>query len=363
MKPLLCALAAVLLLGCSPTPPVRIGFVGGLSNGGSDIDQDGRNGLMLAVEQRNQTGGVHGRTIELLVQDHGQTPDKVLAAIQTLVDAKPDAVVGPFSSGVAATLLPVVNQAQLVLLSPTVTSLDFVGKDDFFIRLNRSTRDNAADYADMLYQRGQRKTAVAYDTRNASFSASWLKEFRTAFVAHGGSVVAEVAFGTADAGMAATVRQMLDGRPDGLLFIAKTADVALLAQQAEKLAPGLPKSAAEWASSEALMALGGRAVEGLLTAQAFQRDDDSARYRAFHAAYLARFAREPGFSALAGYDAATVLLQALDQRTAGESVKDAILQHGPYQGLQQTIRFDRFGDTNRKMYFTEVHAGRFVRVP
>jgi branched-chain amino acid transport system substrate-binding protein len=363
MKVLPWLLVAGLLLGCSPSGPVRIGYIGGLSSSASDVDQDGRNGLMLALEQRNQAGGLHGRTLELLVQDQGRSAETAKTAMLALVAAQVDAVVGPFSSATAATIVPVANQVQLALLSPTVTSLDFVGQDDFFIRLNRNTRDNAGDYAAKLFQRGLRRVAVAYDTRNASYSSSWLREFRAAYTARGGALAAEVAFGSTSEGVATVVRSMLAGQPDGLLFIASTPDVALLAQQAEKLAPGLPKAATEWASSESLMALGGRAVEGMLTAQAFNRDDPGARYRQFHSAYVARFSREPGFSALAGFDAGTVLLQALERRAAGESVKDAILKYGPYPGLQQSIQFDRFGDATRSVYFTEVQAGHFVRIP
>lgn len=363
MRMLTWLVLAGLLAGCSPDKPVRIGFIGGLSSWGSDVEQDGRNGLMLAIEQRNQAGGIRGRTIELLVQDDGQNPAKALAAIQTLVAAHVDAVVGPFNSSMAVAIVPVANQARLTLVSPTVTSLDFVGKDDFLIRMGRSTRDNARDYAAKLFERGQRRVALAHDVRNASFSASWRKEFRAAYTALGGQLVVEEPFSTSTEGAVATVRHMLAAHPDGLLFVTTAVDVALLAQQAAKLAPELPKSASEWASSESLVELGGPAVEGMLTVQGFKRDDDSEPFRQFHAAYVARFAREPGFAALASFDAATVITLAMERQARGESLKEAILKHGPYPGLQQSIQFDRFGDTQRKAYFTEVRAGKFVLVP
>ena len=58
----------------------------------------------------------------------------------------------------------------------------------------------------------------------------------------------------------------------------------------------------------------------------------------------------------------TLLMQALERRASGQSLKDAVLQNGPYQGLQQSIQFDRFGDTLRKLYFAEIHDGQFVLV-
>jgi branched-chain amino acid transport system substrate-binding protein len=359
--PWLALLAAVFLMGCSPDTPVRIGFIGGLSDRASDIGEAARNGLILAVEQRNLAGGIQGHKIELVVQDDGQSPEKALVAINALAAAQVDVVIGPLTSAIAAIVVPVIDQARIAMISPTVTSGDFVGKDDYFIRINRTTRDNALDYAQQLSQRGQRRMAVAYDTRNGSFSASWLKEFRRAYAAKGGQLVAEIPFESkADTGFGDVVRQMLAGQPDGLLFIASAVDVARLAQQATKQAPSVPMSSSEWAASESLIELGGQAVEGLLIAQSYNREDTSPRYREFHAAYRTRFGRDPGFSSIAAYDAAIVLFQALGRRARGESVKDAVLKYGPYPGLQQSIQFDRFGDTLRKVYFTEIRDGKFA---
>ncbi|MEO5797454.1 MAG: ABC transporter substrate-binding protein [Rhodoferax sp.] len=358
-------LAALLLVGCltgcGPPKAIHLGFIGSLSDRGSDTGQDGRNGMILAVEQRNQAGGIHGRMVEIQVQDDGMQPDKSQLAIQALVSAHVDAIVGPFSSAMATVVVPISNQAGIVMVSPNVTSTDFVGKDDFLIRINRTTRDNANEYAQLLYQRGQHRMALAYDTRNASYSLAWLSAFKVAYAALGGQVVAAVAYESdARTGFGDVVRQMLAQPSQGLLFIGSAIDVARLAQQAEKQAPQIPKSAAERASTELLLELGGRSVEGLLIAQAFNRDDPSERYRSFHSAFVARFAREPGFSAVLSYDATRVLCEAMATQLPGQSLKDSILQHGPYQGLQQDIQFDRFGDTARKVFFTEVRGGKFV---
>ena len=125
----------------------------------------------------------------------------------------------------------------------------------------------------------------------------------------------------------------------------------------------LNASAAEWAASESLIELGGRVVEGLLLSQSYNPSDGSARFRQFQAAYLERFGRQPGISAVASYDATTVLLQALMRRQRGEDMREAVLRHGPFDGLQQAIGFDRFGDTQRRVYFTQVRDGQFVLVP
>ena len=189
---LLVIAAGLLLSGCGRQEPVRIGFIGGLSDRNSDVGQAGQSGVILAVEQANRTGGINGRRIELISRDDAQDRETSVRSARELADAKVEAVIGPFTSGVAAAVVPTLAYYGILAVSPTLTSMDFVGKDDNLVRINRSTRDNAGDYAQELYGRGQRRIAIAFDARNRSFSESWLVEFRHAFTALGGRLVVEV---------------------------------------------------------------------------------------------------------------------------------------------------------------------------
>ena len=261
----------------------------------------------------------------------------------------------------AEVILPITAQADIFEISPTLTSMDFFGKDDNLFRINRTTRDNAMDYARVLVNRGERKIAVAYDMRNRNFTVSWLAEFRAALEQMGASVAVAIPYeskpGTA---FDAIVREMVAAQPDSLFFISGALDVARLSQQARRQAPDLPIGASEWAATEQLVNLGGDVVDGLLIAQNYDRNDPSPRFREFTDAYFKRFQQYPGYTSVSAYDAATVLLTALKTRRPGETVKQAALRNSPYQGLQQTIDFDKNGDTARKIYFTEIRTGQFV---
>ncbi|MGC3983652.1 MAG: ABC transporter substrate-binding protein [Pseudorhodoferax sp.] len=128
-------------------------------------------------------------------------------------------------------------------------------------------------------------------------------------------------------------------------------------------APAPLLAAAAWAATPALLELGGHAVEGMLLVQSHNPQDSSPRFAAFQQAFRARFDGLPGYGAAVAYDAVLVLEQALARAAPGESLKEAVLGHGPYQGLQQSIAFDRFGDASRTAYATVVRGGRFVLWP
>src|SRR5574343_557094 len=360
----LLAVSSLALIACTPQEPIRIGFIGGLSDRNADNGQSGHNAVILAVEQFNRAGGLNGRMMEIVARDDAQNKEAAARAAHELVDAGVDAIIGPFTSSMAEVVQPITSQAGILEISPTITSMAFYGKDDNLIRINRTTRDNAREYAAVLSARGQRKIAVGYDLRNRSFSESWLAEFQRAFTAHGGSVAKAVPYESApDANFGQVVAEMLSAAPDGLLFIAGGLDVARLAQQARKQAKTLPISASEWASTEQLLELGGDVIEGLLIVQNYDHGDTSAQFRTFSEAYFKRFQRNPGYSSVSAYDAMTVLLTALRQRKNDESLKSAVLRLGPYPGLQQPIAFDANGDTERRVFSTERRGGRHVKLP
>lgn len=356
-------LFSLALAACGPTEPIRIGFIGGLTDRNSDNGQAGQNAVILAVEQFNRAGGLDGRMIEIVSRDDAQNKVTATRSANELVDAKVEAVIGPFTSSMAEVIVPITGKAGILEVSPTITSMAFYGKDDNLLRINRTTRDNARDYATVMTQRGHRQIAIAFDIRNRNFTESWLNEFRGAATDAGAAVVVAVPYESGPStNFEQVVKDMLASSPDSLFFISGALDVARLAQQARKQAPSLPIGASEWAATEQLVELGGDVVEGLLIVQNYDHEDQSPRFKEFSEAYFKRFQRNPGYSSVSAYDAATVVLEALKTRRAGQSLKQAALAHGPYNGLQQQIVFDANGDTPRKVFFTEIRGGRYVKV-
>jgi len=135
--------------------------------------------------------------------------------------------------------------------------------------------------------------------------------------------------------------------------------VELLIQDDE---PGrrAPIIASEWAATERLIELGGKAVEGVIVAQNFDRDSTAPRYRAFYQAYRDRFHREPGFGGVIAFDAANVVLDALARHQDPRNLKETILALRRFEGVQEPILFDEFGDVKRNLHITAVRDGQLV---
>lgn len=363
MKRLLLLVAAGSLAACGSPDPLRIGFLGGVSGRVADLGISGRNAVMLAVDMRNAVGGVNGRKIELLVEDDKQEPETAKQAVARLIERKVEAIVGPMTSVIAMACLPQINEAKMTMVSPTVSTSQLSGIDDYFLRVISATTQYARKSADFHYERqGQRRVAVAYDKRNQSYTESWLKDYASAFVAHGGSIILSEPFVSSDeVDFSALAARLLADKPDAVLIIANSVDTAILAQQLRKMDANVLLTTSEWAATERLTELGGKAIEGMAIAQFVDRDSKHPAYLAFRKAYSERFGIEPGFGALAGFDAANVVLDALAERKAGQTLKQAILDHGVFAGAQSEIRFNASGDASRDTYIFIVRNGTFVR--
>lgn len=353
--------AALGLAACDDPAPLKVGFIGGLTGSSADIGETSRDAVQLALEEINRAGGIDGRKLELLARDDANDPEVAADAVRDLHADGVTAIIGPNLSSIAGGMVPVLNELEVVTISPTVSAFSFAGRDDHFFRVNWTTRDNAQAYAEHYIEDGVRRVAAALDGRNLVFSESWLQEFTAEFEARGGEVIGFEVFNSTDnAGYAKTVKSLLSLDADMLLLVANSVDVAQLTQQIRKLDRDILLAAAEWAASERLVVLGGRAIEGLELVQSYDRSDTSERYQRFSDAFRSQFQIEPDYAAVAAYDAVTILIAALSSQ-GDKTLKQALLDLGPVQGLQQMIEFSPYGDAQRQAVFVVIQDGRFRR--
>lgn len=361
------ALAAVLLcagmLACTRKEPLKIGFVAGISGRVADLGISGLNGATLAVEEINRKGGIGGRQVMLLVRDDEQNPDAARKAVLSLMDEKVEAVIGHMTSSMSMTTLPLFNEKKMVLISPTTTTEALRGIDDYFFRVIDGTSAYAGKAALHLLEGGKTRVAAVYDLRNKAYTQSWFDDFTAEFEKRGGQLVHLGTFESGpDTAFLDLAKAALEKGPQAVLLISSAMDAAILCQQIRKLDKAMPIITSEWAATEQLIELGGPAVEGVELYQFFDRDSTLPNYLAFRKAYVERFSTEPGFASVAGYDAASVLLQSFQKTEGGRPLKEVLLGVGSFEGAQGPVSMDRFGDSKRQTFLATVRGGRFVRM-
>jgi branched-chain amino acid transport system substrate-binding protein len=355
--------AAIWLGGCSNDEPLQVGLIAGTSGRVADLGVGGRNGMILATEQFNARGGIHGRPIELLIRDDQQDPQRARQHAQELIDKEVAAILGPMTSAMALAIEPMTTQANLVLLGGTVATNQLTGKDDSFFRILAPTKAHASNQARNQLRQGINHFAIAIDTNNRSYTQDWADDFSFAFQQGGGRVAPYVEFhSSAEAPFSQIAKQLIDTGAQAIALAGNSIDTALLAQQLRLLNPDIRIVACEWAATERLIELGGRGVEGIVVAQYIDRSSQEPDYLNFRQQFIARFGQEPGYTGLIGYNAASALYQAMQQQRDDESLKQALLRISTFEGVQGDTVFDRYGDSTRPAILTEVVNGQFQQV-
>ncbi len=361
LRLLAAALLIAVLSACGEKEPVHIGFIGGVSGRFADLGTTGRNGVMLAVELRNERGGVAGRNIVLSIKDDQQDPEKARQALKELVTEGVTAVLGPMTSSIAAAIVPDANRAGMLLVGGTVTTSGLTGKDDNFVRTISTTTEYASHAARNYRHHGYKRAALVYDLANRDYTENWANEFSRTFTSEGGQIVKSQGFDSrTEKDYAVLAMQLLQSKPDLVAIAANSVDGALLAQKLRQRDVDVRLAGSAWTGTQRLMELGGAAVEGMLIEQYYNQDDQSASYQRFREAYLKRFGYEPGFAGVVAFDAANMLLDALAENPDRKGLKGRILKRTPFKGVQGDIAIDAYGDAQRPITMTEVRDGKII---
>jgi branched-chain amino acid transport system substrate-binding protein len=115
------------LKGCIKEKPIIIGFAAQLTGVQAEAGVQERNGVQLAVEKINASGGIAGRKLELCVRDDFGVPDKAKEAESELIKAGAVAIIGHETSAQTLAGLEVTNPAKVILLGPVVSSPELSG--------------------------------------------------------------------------------------------------------------------------------------------------------------------------------------------------------------------------------------------
>jgi len=107
-----------------------------IPSGETGVDTALRSSFESAIETINEVGGVLGNDVEILILDEGQNAATASQAIEDLVAAGVDAIMGPTSSNTALGALDVAVANGIVSCSPTATAiaLDGFPDDGLFFR-------------------------------------------------------------------------------------------------------------------------------------------------------------------------------------------------------------------------------------
>jgi len=321
-------------------------------------------GIQIAREMEPE---VLGKKIETILVD--TKSDKIEAANAMTLLIEKERVVGVLGEAISGNSMagnPISEAAKIPTVSPTATNpLVNQGKQYAFRAcfIDPFQGEVAARFA--RNELKAQTVAVIIDIAQ-DYCGGLANFFVKEFVKQGGKVLSTTYIQTGDQDFSAQLSAVQSAKPDVIYAPNYYTEDALLAKQARDLGIKVPILTGDGAQEEALLKIGGAAVENMyFTGHFHKQAATSPRAKE----YIKRFEEKyqgkeaDAFSAL-GADAYFLLVDGIKRAgsTEGPKVREALAKTKDFEGISGKISMGENGNPIKSMVINKVEGGKFVYV-
>ncbi|HUQ02649.1 MAG TPA: ABC transporter substrate-binding protein, partial [Kofleriaceae bacterium] len=344
---------------------VLIGEYGSLTGSEATFGQSTHNGIMLALEELNQKGGVKGKQVAVKTyDDQGKTQEAGTAVTRLITDDKVVAVIGEVASSLSIAGGRVAQQYKVPMITPSSTNVQVTQIGDMVFRVCFLD-----DFQGMVMAKFAReelkaqKAAILFD-QGQPYSKGLADYAEKAFKEMGGQVVTRQAYGSSDPDVSAQLSTIKESKPDVVFLPGYYTQAANIMRQARKLGITAPFIGGDGWDSEKLEEIGGDAVQGSYYSNHYSPEEETPEVKNFVTKYKAEFGATPDGLAALGYDAANLLFAAMDRApsTGGKDLAAAIASTKDFVGVTGKISIDPRRDASKSAVVVKVDHGRRIPV-
>jgi len=327
--------------------PIVIGNVMPLSGDIATFGQSANNGVKLAIDEANATGGIKGQKIQLQVYDTvGKPEEAAVAATRAITQQKAVLLIGELGSGGSLAIAPIAETNKVPTISPASTSPK-VTKDGDRTRANMFRVCFIDPFQGTVMARFARqnlnvkRAAIVRDVGN-DYSMGLAEYFARTFKELGGEIVVDVSYRAGDQDFKAQLTKVKFADPDIVYVPGYYTDVALIGRQTREIGVKAPLAGGDGWDSSNLYEIAQGALDGSYFSNHYSTENPSPMVQEFVKKYEAAFQAKPDAFAALGYDAALLALDAMrraPELTPG-AIRDAIEQTKTLQGVTGTMRLD-----------------------
>jgi branched-chain amino acid transport system substrate-binding protein len=343
---------------------IVVGEFASLTGSEATFGVNSSNGVELAKEEINNAGGVlGGRKIKIIMEDDQSKPGQPSAAVKKLIaNDKAVAIVGEIASSRSLEAAPICQEAKIPMVSPGSTNPSVTETGDYIFRvcfIDPFQGTVMAKFAlDNLHTK---KVAILQDVKS-DYSKGLAQFFKEYFTSHGGQIVIDRSYtgGGTDKDFRAQLTAIKAAQPEAIFIPGYYTEAGLIAKQARSLGIKVPLLGGDGWDSPKLTEIGGSALDGCYFSTHFSVQDKNPKVQDFVKKYQAKFHALPDGMAPLGYDAMTILAQAINTAgsTDGAKVRDALANVKNYPGVTGNITIDEKRNATKSAVVLQVKANK-----
>lgn len=329
--------------------PIKIGVAGPFTGGSSSMGVSMRDGVRLAVDEINKSGGVLGRQLQVVERDDEAKNERGVQIAQELINKeKVTAAVGYINTGVALASQRFFQDARIPVMNNVATgsviTTQFKDQPDNYIFRNSANDSIQAPMIveEAITRRGFKKVAILADSTN--YGQLGREDLEKALAAKGLKPVAVEKFNIKDVDMTAQLLKAKEAGADAVLTYGIGPELAQIANGMTKLGWKVPMVGSWTLSMANYIDNAGPGGEGARMPQTFIQEPTTPKRQSFIINYLKTFKPKNNridspVSAAQGYDSIYLLVAAIKQAnsTDGPKIKAALEDlKSPVEGVVTT---------------------------
>jgi len=302
--------------------PIKIGAILPLTGSGASYGVWMKGGAEMATEEINAAGGIGGRKLEVIYEDHAADASKAVNGMRRLVEVEKVPFTLTSYSAPTLAIQPIGAQNKVVMMNGGGQSDNLANKEYLYNNIPVVSNEVGV-IADWLTKEKKFKAAVLI-VANDEAGRNAAKTFREKFAAGGGRVLSEEQVALDGNDFRAQLAKLKAAGGDLLFISSYGRNVPIIADQAREIGVTLPMAATSWILIPDVYKSKG--ADGMLiTRLPFNPDSPFARK------FKDRYKTDAGFFAVQYYSGTKIFARAAEEamkksggKLDGEGVKNAI---------------------------------------
>lgn len=354
------AASAAVLAGCSAAKPagssdlIMIGANLEMTGSNASFGTSSLNGIHMAVEDANISGGVLGKKIQVIGVDNRSEVAGSADALAKLVENGVSVIIGPDTSSNVIALAPQAAADKIPVISPSgtnpaVTVDPNTGKTrDYLFRACFTDPYQGRVMADFAVDRLKARKAVVLVDNSSDYSKGLAEFFTKEFQGKGGQVPAQEAYMARDVDFKPILTKAAAFRPDIIFVPGYYQEVGLIIRQAREMGITVPILGGDGWDSDKLAEIAGTGnLSGTYFCNHYSPKDDNPKLQDFVRRYEARYGAAPDSFAVTAYDAASLALRAIQDGGSAkpEDIAKALTKIRDFEGVSGRITIDEQHNT------------------
>ncbi|MGH2575579.1 MAG: ABC transporter substrate-binding protein [Ignavibacteria bacterium] len=356
----------IILSGCSKSSEneILIGEYGSLTGSEATFGISSTNGLKLAVEEMNNSGGLLGKKIKLITYDDQGKPSEAQTVVQKLINKdKVIAIVGEVASSRSKAGAQICQSSKIPMVTPASTNPEVTAIGDYIFRVCFIDPFQATVMSKFAVNSLKvKRVAVLQDLKNA-YSTGLAEFFVKQFKEMGGEIVEFQSYSAGDKDFKAQLTAIKSKNPEAIFIPGYYTDVGLIAIQAREIGITQPLFGGDgWESEKLTEGKAKDALEGCFFSTHVSAEDPSPSIQNFIKKYKERYNSMPDAMSFLAYDAGMILFDAIKRAgsTEADKIRTELAKTKGFNGVTGNISINDQRNAVKPAVILQIKNGKFT---